>query len=142
MRIQTILANKSSDVVTILPDVSISAAAAVMRDHRIGAVVVADGPELLGILSERDIVRGLAAHGNGCLDMQASELMSHPVVTCTPEDSIDGAMATMTEKRFRHLPVMANGRMQGIVSIGDIVKSKIEHIEQEAAEMRNYIASA
>ena len=142
MTVAQIIKEKGRDVVTTGPEVSLADVAALLSEKRIGAVVVVDGANLLGILSERDIVRGLARHGADALQKLASDCMTSRVVTCRPEDTINEVMQKMTTGRFRHLPVMENGRLAGIVSIGDIVKRRIEEVEREAEQIREYIATA
>ncbi len=112
-----------------------------MKDERIGALVVSeDNIEVLGIISERDIVRGLADHGLDLLDMRVDELMTREVFTCAPTDRTSKLMAKITERRIRHLPVIENGALCGIVSIGDVVKVRLDEIESEANALRDYIS--
>ena len=143
MYVHSILKAKGSDVATIAPDATIETAARRLAERGIGALVVSrDGSRPDGIISERDIARGIAAYGPKIGSMPVSELMSVDVVTCRPDDDIAEIMSVMTARRMRHLPVMDNGRMCGIVSIGDAVKSRLEEIEHEAAAMREYIVNA
>jgi CBS domain-containing protein len=142
MTVARIINEKGRDVVTIGPGASLAEVAALLSEKRIGAVVVIDNGELLGILSERDIVRGLARHGAEVLNKLASDCMTSRVVTCRPEDTINDVMQKMTTGRFRHLPVIENGALAGLVSIGDIVKRRIEEVEREAEQIREYIATA
>lgn len=143
MTIAAILKAKGSAVTTITQETSVANVAELLRAQRIGAVVVLDaGGAVAGILSERDIVRGLAAMGAGVLDQPAAAIMTAPVITCSPGDSVHEAMEQMTSGRFRHLPVMADGRLAGLVSIGDLVKRRIEQAEQEAGQLRDYITLA
>ncbi|MGE4221014.1 MAG: CBS domain-containing protein [Alphaproteobacteria bacterium] len=128
-------------VVTIRPEQTVAEAAGVLHAHRIGAALVSSQGKIAGILSERDIVRGIAKSGCGCLDEPVSSLMTRLLVTCGPDDDLPSLMELMTDRRVRHIPVMAEGRLQGIVSIGDVVKSRIAEIEFESAEMRRYIAT-
>lgn len=142
MHIEQILRNKGQNVVSVTPTTSVSDAAEVLMENRIGAVLVRDATGTVsGILSERDITRGLALHGCDCLTGPVESLMTADVVTCAPSDSIDHVMALMTEKRIRHLPVMANGELAGVISIGDVVKLRIEEVEHEADAMRQYIST-
>ena len=141
MRISDILRGKGVDVVHVPADASIAFATGLLHRHRIGAVLVMDGDTIAGVLSERDIVRGLAARGAGLLDHPVSGCMSAPVVTVELDSTVDAALELMTQRRFRHLPVMHSGRLAGVVSIGDLVKHKIEETEREAAELKNYIAA-
>jgi CBS domain-containing protein len=130
-------------VTTIAPDASIATAVALLRRHAIGALVVSrDGVAVDGILSERDIVIALADHGAAALDLSVAKLMSRDVITCGRDDAIADLAALMTERRIRHLPVVDRGALVGIVSIGDVVKSRIDEVEGEASSMREFIASA
>lgn len=141
MFVESILNIKGRAVVTVEPDSLIGDLAATLASHKIGAaVVVADGA-VVGIVSERDIVRYLAASADDVRPAPVSALMTRAPRTCTPGDTIDDAMNTMSTGRFRHLPVVADGKLVGIISIGDVVKSKIDQVHQEAAELRDYIAS-
>lgn len=145
MRVGLILSAKEQgpEVISIQPDVSVSEACKILQQHRIGAVLVrkANG-DIAGILSERDIVRFLAGQGAEGLSAPAEKLMTANVITCSPDDTIDDVMGIMTQKRFRHVPVVDDGGIIGIISIGDVVKHKIEEIEAEAQQMRSYITSA
>jgi CBS domain-containing protein len=140
MLIDQILASKGRDVVTTRPDATIAEVAKLLKAKRIGAVVVtnADGA-LCGIISERDLARGLADHGAKLLDMLVSQLMTVEVVTCSPGDSLDHLSQQMTEGRFRHLPVVQDGRMIGIISIGDVVKHRLWELETETHMLQDYI---
>jgi len=141
MNVETILRGKGRNVITIAPDASVKAAAELLRRHGIGALVVSrDGATLDGILSERDIVHGLAEHGGAALDYAVARLMSPRVVTGTASDSIAELMALMTERRIRHIPVVEHGRLAGIISIGDVVKNRLDEVESEASSMREFIA--
>ena len=143
MNVQTILRNKGRSVVTIHPDGSIERAISVLGLRGIGALVVSDdGDSVLGILSERDLVAALGRYGDELLRLKVSEVMSCPVVTCDPGDSVAELMAEMTNRRVRHFPVVENGRLCGIVSIGDLVKSRLDEIEYEAHSLRSFIAGA
>jgi CBS domain-containing protein len=141
--VQSILSRKGSTVFTVEPTASVGYAAKFLADHSIGAVVVT-GPDgrTVGILSERDIVRVLAARGAAALDMPVAEIMTRKVMTCTQQDKLVDIMQRMTEGKFRHLPVVEQGRLIGIISIGDVVKARIEQIERESHELREYIRSA
>ncbi|WP_029074856.1 CBS domain-containing protein [Kaistia adipata] len=142
MTVAAILSRKGREVVTVAVDRSIADVIHMLAEYRIGAVVVADdGGRILGIVSERDVVRALA-RGPGALDGVVASIMTAKVVTCRDHDTINEVMARMTEGRFRHLPVVEDGRLAGIVSIGDVVKARIEQVEREADEMRAYIAMA
>ncbi|WP_164156977.1 CBS domain-containing protein [Sandarakinorhabdus rubra] len=128
-------------VVSVAPDASLSSILALMHEHRIGAVLVMEGAAIVGLVSERDIVRCLHTHGRAILDECARDLMSAPVETVGPHMSVCDAMGIMTDRRFRHLPVVEDGRVLGVVSIGDLVKARIEEAEAEAQELKHYIAS-
>jgi CBS domain-containing protein len=143
MNVHTILRNKGKSVVTIHPDATIERAVAVLRLRGIGALVVSDdGENVVGIVSERDIVEALGRYGGELLAISVGEVMSCPVVTCDPDDSVAELMAEMTNRRIRHFPVVEDGRLVGIVSIGDLVKSRLDEIEYEAHSMRSFIAGA
>jgi CBS domain-containing protein len=143
MSIARILAEKGREVQTIQPHRTLGEAARILAERRIGAAVVtgADG-SVLGILSERDIVRALSDAGTAALDEPVSRRMTAKVVTCHEAMTIENAMEIMTGGKFRHLPVVDNGRLCGIISIGDVVKRHIEKIEAETRAMRDYIAMA
>jgi CBS domain-containing protein len=138
MLVQQILKAKSDDgVVTILPGTSLAEAARTLAQRRIGAVVVSpDGKRVAGILSERDIVRELAARGVGCMADRVDAVMTSEIVTCRRDDGSDAVLAKMTEGRFRHLPVVEGGEMIGLISIGDVVKAQLSELamEKEALE--------
>jgi CBS domain-containing protein len=143
MNVHTILRNKGKSVVTIHPDATVERAVAVLRLRGIGALVVSgDGESVAGILSERDIVEALGRFGSELFALSVAEVMTAPVVTCEPEDSVAELMAEMTNRRIRHFPVLDDGRLVGIVSIGDMVKSRLDEIEYEAHSMRSFIAGA
>lgn len=140
--IASILAGKGSAVVTIAPDTTLTEAARLLTERRIGAVAVVD-PDggLAGILSERDIVRAVAAQGEAALTAPSSSAMTAKVVTAEPGDRIDAALARMSDRRIRHLPVVQDGKLVGFVSIGDLVKAQIDMALAEADAMRAYIAT-
>ena len=141
MNVETILRTKGRRVATIRSDATIAKAVEMLRMNGIGALVVSDdGQEVAGILSERDVVFGLADDGAALLSRPVSELMSHSVVTCEPGDSVAELMAEMTNRRIRHFPVVEDGKLCGIVSIGDVVKSRLDEIEFEANSLRSFIA--
>lgn len=143
MTVAAILARKGRQVLTVPKDTSIADVVRILADRRIGAVVVADEfRRILGIVSERDIVRMLAHGGPAGLQDSVTSIMTAKVVTCSDQDTINEVMERMTHGRFRHLPVVEDGRIAGIVSIGDVVKARIEQVEREADEMRAYIAMA
>ncbi len=143
MFVRQILADKDGNVVTTSPDAMLSDVVVLMDKKRIGAVVVLDADaNLVGIVSERDINRGLAAYGVDLLTMRTDEVMTADVVTCSPDDSTENLMRKMTAGRFRHLPVTENGKLVGIVSIGDVVKHRLEELEAESSMLQDYIAGA
>ena len=141
MNVQSILAAKGTKVATITAEASLSQAVASLRDHGIGALIVsADGASLDGILSERDVVRSIATHGDDTLHLLVGSAMSDNVITCEPADTIDKLMAMMTERRIRHLPVVhPDGTIAGIVSIGDVVKYRLVELEIENSQLHDYI---
>lgn len=143
MSVARILADKGRDVQTIMPHRTLAEAARILAERHIGAAVVtgADG-SVLGILSERDIVRAVSEAGDDALKEPVSRRMTGKVVTCPESMSIESAMEIMTTGKFRHLPVVEDGRLSGIISIGDVVKRHIEKIEAETRAMRDYIAMA
>lgn len=142
MIISDILRGKGSDVVTVPPDTSIEALVGLLAEHRIGAVVVSsDGATVEGIISERDVVRALAAQGPGVLSATVDEICTRDVITTTPSARARELRQVMTDGRFRHVPVISDGRLQGIVSIGDVVKASITQLESDAAALTNYITS-
>jgi CBS domain-containing protein len=143
MNVEHILSDKGRQVVTVPPHMSLMDAARTLSEKRIGALVVGDaGDPVLGILSERDIVRAIAASGPAALDETVSRHMTGKVVTCTSRSVINDLMETMTTGKFRHVPVVENGQLTGIVSIGDIVKFRVAEIESESQALREYIATA
>jgi CBS domain-containing protein len=143
MTVARILAEKGRDVFTTEPHRTLREVIAMLAEKGVGAVVVADAAmHVLGILSERDVVRVIAQHGAGALDEQVSRFMTPKVTTVTREATIDHLMETMTEGRFRHLPVVEDGRLIGIVSIGDVVKRHVNAIDRERQALREYIATA
>jgi CBS domain-containing protein len=142
MTVAAILAEKGRDVLTIAAAKTIAEAVEILAKRRVGAlVVVEDVDRIVGIVSERDIVRALAT-GADALKQPLSSIMTRDVRTCSDGETIDSVMSQMTKGRFRHLPVAENGRLTGIISIGDVVKARIEQVEREAEEMRAYIATA
>lgn len=140
MTVSRILQAKGSAVVTASPEATLTEIARLLDEKRIGAVVMIhlDGT-IAGILSERDIVRAIARNGVGVMEHAAATVMTQRVHVCTPADNLNEIMAMMTEQRIRHLPVVSQGRLEGIISIGDVVKRRIEETEQEATELRHYI---
>lgn len=138
MSIQSILDHKGSKVVTIAPDTRVGAAAHRLRLEHIGAVIITGDGSIEGILSERDIVHGLTEHGTAVVDLPVSALMSRNVRTCRPDAEIRDVMRLMTQHRIRHVPVAENGTLRGIVSIGDVVKSRLDDMELETNILRDY----
>jgi CBS domain-containing protein len=143
MKIGDVLKRKGSGVVTMRSDSSIDTVVRRMRLERIGAVIISpDGKSVIGILSERDILHALAEHGTALLALKAEDLMTREVVTCSLEDTLQSVMVKMTQRRIRHLPVVEQGQLAGIVSIGDAVKSRLEEVELEANVLRDsYLAT-
>ena len=143
MTVARILAEKGSSVVTVSPDRSLADAIHLLAEKSIGALVVANADgTVAGIVSERDIMRVLARHAGATFDEPVSAHMTSKVVTCGPSTTIDHVMQTMTQGRFRHVPVCEDNRLVGMVSIGDVVKRRIEDVEAEHQAMREYITSA
>ena len=139
-RVSSVLKHKGHEVVTVAPNQTVTAIVKVLTQHRIGAVpVVNERGEIIGIISERDIIRGMAQHADAVLTLAADRLMSRDVKTCSSDDQLDDLMEVMTRQRIRHLPVVADGSLHGIVSIGDVVKQRLEEVQSEAEELRNYI---
>lgn len=140
MRIAHLLDQKGSAVATIAPDAEIREAVTSLAEHGIGALVVsADGVRIDGIVSERDVVRALYDSGDSLLAGPVSSIMSSTVTTCSPSDDTDSLMQTMTDKRIRHVPVVEDDRLVGIVSIGDVVKTRIGELEKDRKELVDYI---
>ncbi len=143
MTVAAILAEKGREVVTTTATATLGEAVDTLASHKIGALVIVDkSKSIVGIVSERDVVRAIARGGAKALAETVETVMTRKVVTCTEDETINDVMSRMTRGRFRHLPVATNGRLAGIVSIGDVVKARIEQVEREAEEMRAYIATA
>lgn len=143
MTVSIILAAKGREVVSVEPNATLSAAVALLAAKRIGAVLVLGvDRRIVGILSERDIVRALAERGAGALDEPVSRVMTRKVSTCTEGETIASIMERMTEGKFRHVPVVEQGRLVGMVSIGDVVKQRVAEMERDSAAMRDYILTA
>ena len=143
MNVKAILAAKGGDIVSIEPTADLSAAAKLLSEHRIGAVVIRGaGGRLAGILSERDIVRAIAEQGADALAAAVGQVMTRNVTTCGENDSIADIMERMTAGKFRHLPVLRETELIGVVSIGDVVKQRVGEIEQDAEALRGYIQTA
>ncbi len=140
MKVQAMLSAKGHEVATTLPETVISTVIRKLKLEGVGALVVSeDGDHVVGIISERDVVRGLAEHGAELLDMRVADLMTKNVKTCSPEDDLKHVMTEMTRSRIRHLPVTEEGRLCGIVSIGDVVKTRLDELETETSALRDYI---
>lgn len=140
MNVESVLNSKGSSVVTARPEAPIREIAKLLADAKIGAVVISsDNTRVEGILSERDIVNAVASQGEAALGLSASALMTRDVVTCSPEDQVADLMAVMTEKRIRHLPVVTEGALAGIISIGDVVRCRVQEISAEAEALRTYV---
>lgn len=143
MTVGVILAAKGREVVSVAPNATLGSAVAVLAAKRIGAVLVLGvDRRIVGILSERDIVRALAARGAGALDEPVSRIMTRNVSTCTEGEAVSSIMERMTEGKFRHVPVTDQGRLVGIVSIGDVVKHRLQEVERNSTAMRDYILTA
>lgn len=141
MLVSDILKTKGTNVVTVAPDTPVGAAVATLAEKRIGCIVVTtDGGALAGILSERDVVRVLAEQGGDVLDEPVSALMTPKVVTCASSQTIAEVMEMMTSGRFRHVPIVQDGRLAGMISIGDVVKFRLEETEEEVRQLAAYVA--
>jgi CBS domain-containing protein len=143
MTVKAILSAKGGEVITIEPTANVAAAVRILTDRKIGALVVTGADHrVVGIVSERDIVQELAAHGAASLDLPLTDVMTRKVTTCNSSDTISSVMERMTQGKFRHLPVVEQGRLSGIVSIGDVVKHRLQEIEREQSALRDYIQTA
>lgn len=143
MRVSSILSRKGREVVTITPDATVSAAVDLLTEHNIGALVVSrDGRTVEGIVSERDLVRQLSASGAEALGWSVRDVMTAEVMTCTGETTVDELMATMTERRIRHIPVVEGGILIGLVSIGDVVKCRVVELEVETQALSDYVTGS
>lgn len=140
MRIADVLRDKGSDVLTVSPAATVAELIAAIAERNVGALPVIDGGRLIGIVSERDVVRHLHSGGPKLLDQRVAEIMTTDVSTCEPGDNVEELARVMTERRFRHLPVVVDGRLRGIVSIGDLVKARIDMLEVEREQLASYIA--
>jgi len=141
MRIADLLRHKGSEVASVAPDRSVAGLLEDLARHNIGAVVVLDDAgALVGIVSERDVVRRLHERGTDLLTAPVSDIMTTQVVTCGPDENLDSLAAIMTERRIRHMPVVEDGTLVGIVSIGDVVKSRIQQLESDREQLESYIA--
>jgi CBS domain-containing protein len=143
MNVKTILAAKGGDIFTIDPTADLAAATKLLSTHKIGVVVISGaGGRLAGILSERDIVRALADHGAAALSVPVGQVMTRNITTCGEDDSIADIMERMTAGKFRHMPVLRGSQMVGLISIGDVVKQRVEEIERDSDALREYIQTA
>ena len=140
MRIADLLRNKGDWVATVRPESSITDLLAGLAEHNVGAMVVVADDGIAGIVSERDVVRKLNEDGPALLERPVSEIMTRVVATCTPRDSVDDLSVLMTQRRVRHVPVLEGGKLAGIVSIGDVVKSRMEELEATQQQLAAYIA--
>jgi len=142
MKVAAILNNKGDNVVTASPDDTVATVAELLKRERIGAVIVTGaGGSVSGILSERDIVRAIPVKGAGLLESRVADLMTREVVTCTPDTDVDDVRKLMTEGRFRHVPVVVDGKLAGVISVGDVVKQRLDELEAEAGALRSYIST-
>jgi CBS domain-containing protein len=142
MFVSDILAQKGNRVIAVTPDETLTSAIATLSARRIGAVLVLDAAKsVIGVLSERDILHALARRAADALTLRVSDVMTSPVITCDPDDTVEHVMEVMTDNRFRHLPVVRRGSLLGVVSIGDVVKCRIDETRQEAEVLRQYITT-
>lgn len=142
MTVRRIINEKGRNVVTLAPSATLADIAETLAKKKIGAVVVVEGGKIQGIISERDVVRAVAMHSGEGLTRAARDWMTEKVITCTLDETINEVMEKMTRGRFRHLPVVEDGQLAGIVSIGDVVKRRIEDVEREVEQIREYISTA
>ncbi|QXM24121.1 CBS domain-containing protein [Elioraea tepida] len=141
MSVAAILEQKGQEIFSARPDDTLEAITRLLSRHNIGAVLIRDATDaVLGILSERDIIRAIATHGAAALLLTASAVMTRDIIYGSPCDTVDKVLATMTERRIRHLPVVEEGKLIGIVSIGDVVKRRIADVEEEADQLRQFVA--
>lgn len=140
MRIADVLRRKGTAVATVGPQATVAELLGELAAHNVGALPVVDGGNLIGIVSERDVVRRLHAGGAALLQAPVADIMTSEVTTCSPDDDASDLAAVMTSRRFRHLPVVVDGELAGIVSIGDLVKARIDLLESERAQLQSYIA--
>ncbi|MBJ8344262.1 CBS domain-containing protein [Antrihabitans sp. YC2-6] len=141
MRISDVLRVKGAAVATVEPTATVAELIAALADHNVGALVVLDGQRVIGIVSERDVVRKLHADGEALMHSRVSEIMTKDVYTCAPDDTVDSLAEAMTQRRVRHMPVVdPDGSLAGIVSIGDVVKSRISQLESDREQLESYIA--
>jgi CBS domain-containing protein len=141
MKVSHLLEAKGSEVSTISQERTVDDAVALLKERGIGALVVTGAtPPLVGMFSERDVVRALATSGEKALDQKVADLMSREVVTCTLDTDLNELMTTMTERRFRHVPVVEDDRLLGLISIGDVVKARLEELEHEKRDLLDYVS--
>jgi CBS domain-containing protein len=140
MRIADVLRGKGTGVATVAPSATVAELIGTLASYNVGALPVIDGGELIGIVSERDVVRRLHAAGASLLTQRVTDIMTAGVTTCSPGDQVADLAKIMTTGRFRHLPVLENGALVGIVSIGDLVKARIDLLESEREQLQSYIA--
>jgi CBS domain-containing protein len=140
MHVGAVIKRKGTNIVTVAPDQSIAEVVGLLSTNRIGAVLVVDSQgDIAGIISERDIVHGLSQHGVKVMDMKVGALMTRDVQRCDPHDTIANIMGVMTQRRIRHIPVVENGKLVGIISIGDVVKQRLDETEMEVETLREYV---
>lgn len=141
MHVEGLLSSKGDAVVTVVPTATVADVVATLAEHRVGALVVSeDGSSVDGIVSERDVVRALADHGGDLLGHEVATIMTREVVTCELQTTVDELSSRMTERRIRHMPVVVDGALAGIVSIGDVVKDRIKDLETETQTLHEYIS--
>jgi CBS domain-containing protein len=142
MFVSDILAQKGTQVFAVTPDTSVAQVSQQLSTRRIGSVLVREADNIVaGIVSERDLVRAMASHGAKAMELEARHVMTREVVSCDPDDSIDQVMGVMTRGRFRHLPVVRHGELLGLVSIGDVVKARLEEAAHETEALKAYIVA-
>ena len=142
MNVESILKRKGTEVTTIAPEANIKRAADWLRAKNVGALVVTSNDGVLGIISERDIVRAFSRYGEQVASMQVKDIMTHGLITASPGDDLTHLMRLMTSHRVRHMPVLRNGKLAGMISIGDVVKQRLDDLELEASALRDvYFAS-
>ena len=142
MKVDTVLAKKGNEVATVNPSATLATVAQRLRLEGIGALVVVEGDEMVGMISERDVVHAFAEHRGAAWDIKVAEVMTHNVISCRREDSLTRILGLMTRHRVRHLPVLEGGRLLGLISIGDAVKHRLDELELEASVLRDaYIVS-
>ena len=142
MTVRAALESKGYNIVTVEPTATVGAAVKLLSERRIGAVLIMAGTQIAGILSERDVVRGLGERGAAILDEKVELVMTRKVVTCRPADTIADIMEKMTDGKFRHLPVVEDSKLVGLISIGDVVKQRVMEYENEQEALRDYIKTA